>query len=170
MIIDSIKKEYQRYKVLGEGAIRQVSDSEINNIIGDENNSITIVIRHISGNLKSRFTDFLTSDGEKSWRNREDEFDSVELDKTELMKVWEEGWTVLFDTLEPLTDKDLSKTVKIRGIDLLVHAALHRSLVHTSYHVGQIVILARIFTGEKWESLSIPKGKSSQYNKTPTKE
>lgn len=168
MIIDSIKTEFLKYKRIGEGALRQVPDSEINKPVGDENNSITVIVRHISGNLTSRFTDFLTSDGEKPWRNRDGEFESVDLDPEGLIKVWDEGWKVLLNTLDSLTDDDIEKTVKIRGKELQVIEALHRSLAHLSYHVGQIVIIARSFAGDGWQTLSIAKRKSADYNKNPT--
>lgn len=169
MIIDSIKTEFLKYKRIGEGTIRQVPDIDINKPAGEGNNSITVIVRHISGNLISRFTDFLTSDGEKEWRNRDGEFEAVELDSTGIIKVWDDGWKILLDTLDSLTDDDIKKTVKIYGKELSVLGALHRSLTHLSYHVGQIVIIARSLTGDDWQSLSIAKGKSAEYNKNPTK-
>lgn len=170
MIIDSVKTEFLRYKRIGEDAFKQVPENAINKPAGDGNNSITVIVRHISGNLVSRFTDFLNTDGEKPWRNRDGEFETVELDPEGLMKVWDDGWKVLLDTLDSLTDDDIEKTVKIRGKELSVLDALHRSLAHSSYHAGQIVFMARMLTGDNWETLSIAKGKSSEYNKNPAKE
>src|SRR5690348_16754249 len=116
---------------------------------------------HVAGNLKSRFTEFLTSDGEKSWRNREEEFQGRAVSRAELLAKWEDGWKALFAALDGLSDDALSREVKIRGQGLTVLEALHRSLAHTSYHVGQIVFLAKELAGQNWASLSIPKGQSA---------
>jgi hypothetical protein len=122
---------------------------------------------HVSGNLKSRFTDFLTSDGEKPWRKREEEFDARTVSRGDLIGKWEEGWTALFSALSGLVDDSLGKEVTIRGQAMSVIEALHRSLAHTSYHVGQIVYLAKEEAGQRWTSLSIPKGKSAAFNANP---
>ena len=165
-LISSLEAEWRRYKNLGDGAIQQVRDDELGRDSGG--NSIAVVVWHIAGNLKSRFTDFLTSDGEKPWRHRDSEFnDRNNVTRAELLENWNSGWSVLFKTLETLSDEDLSRTVSIRGVPCRVHEALHRSVAHTSYHVGQIVILAKGFRGKDWKSLSIPKGKSEQYNQSP---
>ncbi|MCH7783310.1 DUF1572 family protein [candidate division KSB1 bacterium] len=169
MIIESIKAEFLKYKRIGEGAIRQAPDNGFNKPLGEGNNSITVIVRHISGNLKSRFTDFLTSDGEKPWRNRGGEFESVELDPEGLIKVWDEGWKVLSDTLDTLTDDDMEKTVTLYGKELSVIAAILQALTHVSYHVGQIVTIARSLTGDDWQTLSIAKGKPSDHNKNQAK-
>jgi uncharacterized damage-inducible protein DinB len=169
MIIESIKSEYQRYKSLAEKAIVQVKDDDLHKVIGEDNNSIAVIMNHISGNLKSRFTNFLTEDGEKPWRHRDQEFEKKPEDRTILLKKWEESWKILFDEINALQDSDLSKVVKIRGQALTVSDALQRSLAHASYHVGQIVLLARIHVGKDWKSLSIPRGKSQEYNLNPTK-
>jgi hypothetical protein len=121
----------------------------------------------VSGNLKSRFTGFLTSDGEKPWRNREEEFSPRAVSRAELMEKWTDGWQVLLSALAELTDDDLTKTVLIRGQPLLVHEALHRSMAHASYHVGQIVYLAHAICGANWRYLSIPPGGSAAYNANP---
>lgn len=170
MIINSIKSEYLRYKKLAEGAIQQTPEASINKVLGEDNNSISVIVFHISGNLKSRFTDFLTTDGEKEWRKRDTEFEERQLTKSELFNVWDDGWNVLITTLDELTDNDLNKKVTIRKKELSVADALHRSLAHFSYHVGQIVFIARMIVGKEWVSLSIARGGSVDYNKNPDKE
>jgi len=165
-IVSSMEGEWRRYKALGEGAIQQVHDDELGRNAGG--NSIAIIVWHIGGNLKSRFTDFLDSDGEKPWRDRESEFDDrSNATRAELLDKWNGGWTALFAALEPLSDEDLTRIVSIRGMKSRVHEALHRALAHTSYHVGQIVFLAKEFRGSEWKSLSIPRGKSQEYNQNP---
>ena len=151
---------YLRYKGLGEGAIRQLGDADLSAPGPAGGNSIAAICWHVSGNLRSRFTSFLTSDGEKPWRNREDEFQPRTVSSAELLAKWEEGWTALLGSLEGLTDEQLGRTVTIRGQPLLVHEALHRSLAHLSYHVGQIVYVAKERRGRSWTSLSIPPGGS----------
>ena len=158
--------EWRRYRALGEGAIRQVRDDELGRDAGG--NSVAIIVWHIAGNLKSRFTDFLDSDGEKPWRNRDSEFaDRSNVIRAELLEKWDSGWSALFAALEPLSDEHLSRIVSIRGVKCRVDEALHRSLAHTSYHVGQIVFIAKGFRGTEWKSLSIPHGKSQEYNQNP---
>ncbi len=168
--LESIKTEYRRYKKIAEGAIEQISDDDLTKCLDSEGNSVSIIVGHISGNLKSRFTDFLSSDGEKPWRDREQEFLDKGLDRSGLLKIWEEGWCVLFETLDNLSDSDLDSQVFIRKTPLSVTEALNRSLAHTSYHVGQITLLARAFLGNRWQYLSIPKGQSEEYNRNPTLE
>ncbi|MFQ5704714.1 MAG: DinB family protein [Gemmatimonadales bacterium] len=169
-IIASIEAEYRRYKTLGEGAIRQLTERELAAEISGENNSVATIAWHIAGNLKSRFTDFLTSDGEKPWRNRETEFEARQVTQAELAEKWDDGWSTLFKTLDELSEPDISRTVTIRGRELTVLEALHRSLAHVSYHVGQIVYIAKSMRGDDWEYLSIPPGKSTEYNRNPTLE
>lgn len=169
MIRDFID-EYQRYRLLGEKAIAQVSDEGLNRVFGRDNNSIAVIVSHISGNLISRFTDFLTSDGEKPWRNRDAEFADREYSREEILEMWEEGFRVLESELAKLSDEQMNDNVVIRGQSLTVHAALARSVAHTAYHVGQIVILARILVDGNWKSLSIPRGASGAYNLNPTME
>jgi hypothetical protein len=123
---------------------------------------------HLSGNLKSRFTDFLTADGEKPWRKRDEEFESRSVTAAELFLKWDEGWAALFHSLESMSDEDLSRSVVIRGESFKAHEALHRLMAHAAYHVGQIVYLAKSFRGSEWKSLSIPLGMSEQYNLNPT--
>ena len=136
--------EYARYRTAGERAMGQLSDEELNVVIGPDTNSIGIVVRHISGNLISRFTDFLTSDGEKPWRDRDIEFEDAKYARADIEKMWADGWRVLESELSMLTGENLKQTVTIRGQPWTVHDALCRSLAHVSYHVGQIVVLARI--------------------------
>lgn len=170
MIVESIKSEYQRYKSLAEMAIAQVKDDDLHKVLGEDVNSIAVIMNHISGNLKSRFTNFLAEDGEKPWRNRDEEFEEKMEDRTILLKKWDESWRILFNEISSLKDSDLGKVVRIRGTELTISEALQRSLAHVSYHVGQIVLLARIHAGRDWKSLSIPRGKSQEYNLNPTKE
>jgi uncharacterized damage-inducible protein DinB len=162
-VIESIQGEYQRYKALGEGAVAQVADGDLSRPGPGGSNSLAVICWHLSGNLRSRFTEFLTSDGEKPWRNREEEFDERAVSRAEFLARWEEGWAALFAALAGLTDADLRKRITIRGQALTVLDALHRSLAHATYHVGQMVYLAKALRGEQWTSLSIPRGQSSTY-------
>jgi len=170
-VVSSIEGEWRRYKILGERAITQTRDEELGRDGPAAGNSIAVIVWHIAGNLRSRFTDFLTSDGEKPWRNRDSEFDlRTNISRTELMTTWNEGWKILFGALEPLTDDDLLRNVSIRGETFPVYEALHRLITHTAYHVGQIVYLAKAFRGSEWNYLTIPPGKSEEYNRHPTHE
>lgn len=161
--LENVKKTFTYHKELGEKAIAQVSPNRINWYFHNDSNSIAIIVKHMSGNLVSRFTDFLTSDGEKNYRNRDGEFIDDIIDMDQLTAVWEKGWTVLFNTLNSLTDDDLSKTVHIRGEAHTVVEALNRQLAHHAYHVGQIVFLSKMLAKD-WNSLSIPKGTSNEFN------
>jgi Protein of unknown function (DUF1572) len=166
--LDSIRGEYDRYKALAEGAVRQVSDDDLSRPGPNGGNSLAVIGWHIAGNLRSRFTDFLTSDGEKPWRNREEEFDDRAVTRAEFMAKWESGWAALFAALDGLTDANLHDTVTIRGQALKVYDALHRSLAHTASHVGQMIYLAKALRGPDFTSLSIPRGQSQSYvPKTP---
>lgn len=169
-IVESIEGEYRRCKATGEGAIGQLMDEQLSQTGGGDGNSVTTIVWHISGNLASRFTDFLHSDGEKPWRNRDDEFLARTVPRAALMEKWEMGWAILFESLQGLDDEHLHATVTIRGVALAVHDALHRSLAHTSYHVGQIVFLAKALRGTGWRYLSIPPGGSAAYNANPVGE
>lgn len=166
----SIEAEYRRYKALGEAAMAQLNDAELGAAEGASANPVTVIVWHLGGNLASRFTDFLTTDGEKPWRNRDDEFAARTAARTEVMARWERGWSVLFEALAQMTDADLARTITIRSQPMRVHEALHRSLAHASYHVGQIVHIAKQHRGETWHSLSIPPGQSVAYNLAPTRE
>ncbi len=163
-IIDSVRAEYLRYKGLAEAAIDQLSDDELSAQGPGGGNSIAVICWHVSGNLRSRFTEFLTSDGEKPWRKREEESQARTVTRAGLLSKWNEGWDVLLGTLVTLTDEALQLTVTIRGQPLRVHEALHRSLAHLSYHVGQIVYVAKGARGKDWMYLSIPPGKPDAVN------
>lgn len=164
-IVASIEGEFRRYKKLGEGAIEQLSDEEL--CRASAGNSIATIVWHISGNFASRFTDFLDSDGEKAWRDRDAEFLPRTVSQADLLKKWEEGWAVVLRALGGLDDQKLQASVKIRGVGLSVTEALHRSLAHASYHVGQIVFLAKEYRGQAWKYLTIPPGGSTAYNQKP---
>lgn len=168
-LVALIEAEYRRYKSLGEGAFAQLDAPELA-IDNGGANSVATIVWHISGNLQSRFTEFLTSDGEKPWRNRESEFERREVSPEELREKWERGWTVLQEALAGLSDADLSRKITIRGTELRVDEALLRSLTHTSYHVGQIVHVAKSIRGNEWKYLSIPPGGTAAYNRSPTYE
>lgn len=169
-IIGSIEGEYRRYQSLGDKTIGQLSHEELVVHGSPESLSIATLVWHVAGNLQSRFTDFLTSDGEKPWRHRESEFEDRQVSREELVEKWEAGWRTLFDALEPLTDADLSRSVTIRGVPLTVSEALHRSLAHASYHVGQMTYIGKMLKGEEWTYLSIPPGGSTAYNANPVME
>lgn len=169
-IISSIDAEFRRYKSLGDGAMAQLADAELSQAGPHGGHSVTTLAWHISRNLKSRFTDFLTSDGEKPWRDRESEFEARRVSRAELLATWEDGWTAVLGALQGLGDAQLGKTITIRNIPLTVHESLHRSVAHTCYHVGQIVYIAKGLRGGAWQYLSIPPGKSAEYNRNPTGE
>ena len=169
-VLHSIRDEYRRYKALAEGAMAQLDEAELSIPGPGGGNSVAVLVWHIAGNLASRFTDFLTSDGEKPWRRRDEELQPRTATRPELLAKWESGWEVLFSALDGLTDAHLAHTVTIRGQAMEVHAALHRSLAHVSYHVGQIVFLARSLRGGDWSFLSIPPGGTEAYNRNPTRE
>jgi len=169
-VVASMEAEYRRYKALAEGAVAQLTDDALWETRSASDNPIGTVMSHVGGNLKSRFTDFLTSDGEKPWRDRDAEFDKGRAAREALLARWEDGWTSLFAALEGLTDEHLSGSVSIRGVPLTVAEALHRSLAHTSYHVGQIVYVAKTLRGAAWTWLSIPPGASAAYNQNPAGE
>jgi uncharacterized damage-inducible protein DinB len=169
-MVDEIRSEFLRYRALAEGALAQLPDDAITATAADGSNSIAIICQHMAGNLRSRFTDFLTSDGEKPWRQRDEEFKPGVRAREDLIRQWAAGWDVLFDTLATLSDADLTRTVVIRRQPLTVAEALLRALAHTSYHVGQIVFIAKAARGAEWVSLSIPPGQSEAYNAAPDRE
>jgi uncharacterized damage-inducible protein DinB len=156
--IESCRAEFMRYKALAEAAMAQLDDAELCQPGPKGGSSIATIVWHVSGNLRSRFTDFLTADGEKPWRHREEEFEPRLVRRDEVLARWDGGWEVLLQTLDGLTDAHLSELVTIRGTSLTVLEALHRSLAHLSYHVGQIVYLAKSTRGRDWQYLSIPPG------------
>ena len=168
-LIGSIEQEYRRYKAYGDGALAQLPEEHFGSREG-AGNSMATIVWHVSGNLRSRFTDFLTSDGEKAWRDRDDEFVHRGGGRDEVTAKWEEGWAVLLATLAELTDADLTREVTIRRRPLPVHEALHRSLAHTASHVGQMVHIGKRFSGDDWDYLSIAPGGSAAYNADPTLE
>ncbi|MDB4869415.1 MAG: hypothetical protein JWL97_419 [Gemmatimonadales bacterium] len=155
----NIVRTYRTYKEMAEKAIDQVqSDEDLNRELDENSNSIAIIVKHMSGNLRSRFRDFLTSDGEKPDRNRDTEFESDKpATREQLLRWWNEGWQIALASIEALWADDLERTIRIRGEELLVVEALNRSVTHAAYHVGQIVYLARHFASSDWKSLSIPK-------------
>jgi hypothetical protein len=165
-VVSSIAGEFRRYKALGDAALAQLKDEELD--VGDPahgTNSAAILVWHIGGNLRSRFTDFLTADGEKPWRKRDEEFTGRTVTRDELRAKWNGGWEALFAALEPLTDDHLQQMVTIRGQSFPVSDALMRSLAHICYHVGQLVFLSKMFRREQWKNLSIPLGQSETFNK-----
>jgi hypothetical protein len=169
MIVKDFADEYARYRALGEKAMAQVPDEALNRAMATDGNSIAMLVRHIGGNLMSRFTNFLTEDGEKPWRHRDTEFDEGSFTRVQVDQAWTKGWSTLEAQLSSLTDDDLARTVTIRGQALTVNQALCRSLAHVAMHVGQIILLARTYADE-WRTLSIPKGQSQAYNQNPTLE
>jgi hypothetical protein len=162
-LISSIKL-FKYYKKLGEGAMAQLDDKEILTRPNEASNSIALIVHHISGNMLSRWTDFLTSDGEKSWRNREAEFDVEYPDKKTMMEAWEKGWACLLNALESLKPDDLEKIIYIRNEGQSVMEAIQRQLAHYPHHVGQILYQAKAIKGDAFVSLSIPKGRSNSFN------
>ena len=152
------------YKGLGERAIAQVPDDHLFTPLDGEANSIAVTVKHIAGNMRSRWTDFLTTDGEKPDRNRDSEFIDPPETRAALMELWEDGWSRLFSAVEPLTDQDLTRTVTIRSEPHSVMQAMNRQLAHYAYHVGQIVLLAKHLTGSNWTSLTIPRNQSGAFN------
>jgi uncharacterized damage-inducible protein DinB len=164
LISDSISL-FRYYKNLAERAMAQVADEDLLYAQDEECNSIAIVVKHMAGNMRSRWTDFLTSDGEKPDRNRDTEFVEPPDTRVDLMRVWNEGWQRVFDALEPLSDSDLERKVTIRGEPHSVMQAINRQLVHYAYHSGQIVFLAKHFKASEWKSLSVPRNKSADFNR-----
>jgi hypothetical protein len=163
-IEDSISL-FRYYKKLSEAAMEQVSDEQLFAVLDEEMNSIAIISKHMAGNMRSRWTDFLTSDGEKSNRNRDTEFVEPPATREDVMRIWNEGWDTVFHALQPLTNADLERTVTIRGEPHSVMQAINRQIVHYSYHCGQIVFLAKHFKASEWKSLSVPRNKSADFNR-----
>ena len=156
---------FRYYKKLGERAMAQCPDEGLFTTLDPESNSIAIIVKHLAGNMRSRWTDFLTTDGEKPDRNRDTEFEDAPKTRAALMELWERGWKYVFDALAPLSDEDLSRKITIRTEPHSVMQAINRQVAHYSYHVGQIVYLARHFAGAKWQTLTIPKKKSAEFNR-----
>ena len=168
-IIESFRGEFLRYRALAEAAIAQLDDADLSIVDSSGSNSIVVICWHIAGNLRSRFTDFLTADGEKPWRHRDEEFEERSVTREALLDKWNSGWDVLLRTLDTLTDEQIHSVVTIRRQTLTVHEALGRSLAHVSYHVGQIVHIAKALRGQNWKNLSIPRGGSDAFNQSPTR-
>ncbi|MFD1552889.1 hypothetical protein DNU06_08005 [Putridiphycobacter roseus] len=162
--LESVKKQFTYYKTLGEKTIAQVPSDKLAWQLNEESNSIAMLVKHLNGNMLSRWTNFLDEDGEKTWRKRDEEFDNDLKEKEALMVQWEAGWQCLFEAINPLTEVDLEKIVYIRNMGHTVTEAINRQLPHYAYHIGQIVFIGKIIQNQKWHSLSIPKGKSKDYN------
>jgi hypothetical protein len=155
---------FHQCKKLAEGAIDQITDDQLLATLDEDMNSIAIIVKHMAGNMRSRWTDFLTSDGEKPNRDRDSEFEQPATSRQELLKIWEEGWQLVFSALRPLSDADIGRIVTIRGEAHSVMQAINRQIAHYSYHCGQIVLLAKHFKGQEWKSLSVPRRKSEEFN------
>ncbi|MCH7323006.1 DUF1572 domain-containing protein [Solibacillus sp. MA9] len=158
-----VLERFKSVKELGDKTINQLSENNIHWSLNEESNSIAVIIKHLSGNMISRWSDFLTSDGEKSYRNRDQEFENTILSKQELIAIWENGWNILFDTLSELGEQDLLKNIYIRSESHTVIDAIERQMAHYAYHVGQIVYIGKQLKDKDWKSLSIPKGQSEEY-------
>jgi hypothetical protein len=162
--LESVLKQFEYYKKLGDQTFAQLNEEQLFWQFNEESNSIAMIVKHLSGNMLSRWTDFLTSDGEKEWRNRDNEFLNDIKSKSELLAKWNEGWQCLFDAIKPLTAADLSKIIYIRNQGHTVTEAINRQLAHYPYHVGQLVFIGKMLCNDNWKSLSIPKGDSKTYN------
>ncbi len=162
--IDDSLSLFRYYKKLAERAIEQVADEDLFTNLDEQANSIAVVVKHMAGNMRSRWTDFLTTDGEKAGRDRDSEFVDPPATRKALLDPWEEAWACLFQALEPLCDADLGRTITIRGEAHSVMQAINRQASHHAYHVGQIVLLAKHFAHERWQSLSVPRNRSAEFN------
>ncbi len=163
--LNSARKQFEYYKSLGDKTFQQLTEEQIFWHPNEENNSVAIIVKHIAGNMLSRWTNFLTEDGEKEWRNRDKEFINSFETKEDVIAYWEEGWYCLFKAINPLITEDYERIIYIRNQGHTVTEAINRQLCHYAYHVGQIVFLAKILLDSNWKSLSIPKGQSTDYNK-----
>jgi len=167
--IESALRILRQYKTLAEKGMEQVTDEEFFRTPEPESNSIAVIVKHVSGNLLSRWTNFLTTDGEKEWRDRDSEFELDEMERSELMQMWDRGWQSLFSSLKVLRPEDLGKIITIRTEPHSVLEAVNRTLTHMSYHVGQIVLLAKMFKSSQWQTLTIPRKKSREFNEKMSK-
>lgn len=163
-VINGSISAFRSNKGWADKAISQVSDDKLHVALDSNTNSIAVIMKHVAGNLLSRWTDFLTTDGEKAWRNRDDEFVDTFSDRNQLITYWESGWKTLFDSLAALSSDNLGKTVTIRGEPHSVPLAMQRSLAHTTYHIGQIMLISRILAGDNWTTITIARGGSSNFN------
>ena len=162
--LKSVRQQFQSYKSLAEKTFAQLSDEHLSWQFNSESNSIATIVKHMGGNMLSRWTDFLTTDGEKDWRRRDEEFENDVHNRDEIMKIWNEGWQCVFKALDELRDDDLGKEIFIRKQGYLVMDAINRQLTHYAYHVGQIVYIGKMVKNEAWTSLTIPRGKSKDFN------
>lgn len=162
--LESVRKQFAYYKMLGDKTMEHLPEEKFFWQYNDASNSVAILVNHLAGNMLSRWTDFLTSDGEKEWRNRDAEFESVLKTKAEVLARWEAGWHCLFAALDSLTDEKLDSIIYIRNQGHTVLEAINRQLAHYPYHIGQLVFIGKMVADEQWQSLSIPKGNSAQYN------
>jgi hypothetical protein len=162
--LTSVKKQFFNYKQLGEKAMAQVSDEQLFWQPNEESNSIATIVKHLSGNMISRWTDFLTTDGEKEWRNRDEEFENDLHSRTEILQAWNNGWACFFSALDSLQPDDLSKIIFIRAEAHTLMEAINRQLTHYPYHIGQIIYIAKMLQNENWKSLSIPRNQSAKFN------
>lgn len=162
--LESATQQFKYYKMLGDKTFAQMNDEQLFWSHNEQSNSIAIIVKHLHGNMLSRWTDFLTTDGEKEWRNRDDEFENNVKSKEQLLSKWNEGWQCLLDALNALTEQDLQKEIFIRNQGHSVLEAINRQLAHYAYHVGQIVFIGKMICDTKWNSLSIPKGESQSFN------
>lgn len=160
----SVKKQFLYYKTLGEKAIDQIPEGQLFEVFNEDSNSIATIVKHLHGNMLSRWTDFFTSDGEKTWRQRDAEFENEIFSKEILMQKWNDGWNCFFNTFNSLTAEDLMRIIYIRNEGHTVMEAINRQLAHYPYHIGQIIFAAKILKEDKWKSLSIPKNESQNYN------
>ncbi len=156
---------FRQYKKLAEGAIAQLTDEQLLAVLDTEMNSISTIVKHMAGNMRSRWTDFLISDGEKPDRDRDSEFSDPPQNRRELLDLWEDGWNRVFAALSPLSDDDLGRTVKIRGEAHTVMQAINRQIAHYAYHCGQVVFLAKHLHHKDWKCLSVPRGQSMSFNR-----
>lgn len=162
--LESVKKQFLYYKTLGEKAFEQLEPEQLFVSVNENTNSIAVIVKHLSGNMLSRWTDFLTTDGEKDWRNRDDEFEATIQTKEELLAFWNKGWDCFLNTLDKLETNNLDQIIYIRNEGHTVIEAINRQLAHYPYHIGQIVFYAKLLKSGEWDSLSIPKNKSTAYN------
>ena len=164
--LNSVKKQFLYYKMLGEKAMSQLQPEQLFVAVNEDTNSIATIVKHLSGNMLSRWTDFLTTDGEKEWRNRDNEFENDLQTKAAVMTLWNKGWNCFFDALDSIQSEQLSTIIYIRNEGHTVVEAINRQLAHYPYHIGQIVFYAKQLKTSEWKSLSIPKNKSKSYNAT----
>jgi hypothetical protein len=162
--LSSSIKQFEYYKSLGDKTFMQLTNDDIHTTFKEHTNSISIIVKHLVGNMLSRWTNFLTEDGEKEWRHRDTEFEDTFTSKNELITSWNKGWDCLFEALSPLETEDLERIIYIRNQGHSITEAINRQLAHYAYHVGQIVFLGTLIKGKHWTSLSIPKGNSTNYN------